>query len=210
VSPGPLQTYKRKRDFSRTPEPAPAEPSPARPRRLRVEKGRFVIQKHDATRLHYDFRLEAGGVLKSWAVPKGPSTRPADKRLAVMTEDHPLAYERFEGVIPEGAYGGGPVIVWDRGRYINLTTEHGRLIPLADGIRRGHIRFWLHGRKLNGGWSLIRMGREPKQWLLIKAQDEGVNFPPDPVRDQPVSVLSGKTLEQVAANKRARSWHSNR
>jgi DNA ligase D-like protein (predicted 3'-phosphoesterase) len=198
-----LRTYHTKRNFNRTPEPTGGSPS-------KIKKLRFVIQKHDATRLHYDFRLEAEGVLKSWAVPKGPSTHPEDKRLAVMTEDHPLDYAGFEGVIPEGEYGGGPVIVWDNGRYVNLTTKDGKIISLSQGIAKGHITFWLQGKKLNGAWSLIRLHDSPKNWLLVKKEDEGVNFPPDPVTKQPQSVLSGKTVEEIAAGKRSRIWHSNR
>src|SRR5438132_4733421 len=143
----PLARYREKRDFRNTPEP--------RPRTLRRggKRPRFVIQKHDATSLHYDFRLEVDGVLKSWAVPKGPSTDPRDKRLAMPTEDHPLEYADFEGVIPEGEYGAGPVIVWDAGTYRNLTERDGREIPMAEGLRRGHVKVWLDGRKLRGAYS---------------------------------------------------------
>src|SRR5438477_12454147 len=149
----PLQTYRNKRDFTLTPEPAGTfkERRPKRPI--------FVIQKHDATRLHYDFRIEAEGVLKSWAVPKGPSTNPQDKRLAMPTEDHPMSYGRFEGLIPEGNYGAGPVIVWDIGTYRNLSE-----VPIEEGLRNGRVKIWLNGKKLKGGYALARTGMRPEKW----------------------------------------------
>jgi DNA ligase D-like protein (predicted 3'-phosphoesterase) len=190
----PLREYRRKRDFGRTPEPS------ERGRRRRAP--RFVIQKHDASSLHYDFRLEAGGVLKSWAVPKGPSTDPRDKRLAMPTEDHPLSYGDFEGLIPEGEYGAGPVIVWDTGTYRNLTEEEGTEIPVEEAVDRGHVKVWLEGAKLRGGWSLRRTeigrSRRPK-WLLVKLRDEEADARRRPVSSQPESVLTGRTIEDVAA-----------
>jgi DNA ligase D-like protein (predicted 3'-phosphoesterase) len=152
-----------------------------------------VIQKHAATRLHYDFRLEVEGVLKSWAVPKGPSLDPRDRRLAVEVEDHALDYGDFEGVIGEGRYGAGAVIVWDAGEYRNLDEDR----TMADAIEGGHARFWLDGRKLRGGWSLQRM--RDRDWLLIKRRDEGADARRRPTSTQPESVLSGRTVEQVAA-----------
>jgi DNA ligase D-like protein (predicted 3'-phosphoesterase) len=155
---------------------------------------RFVIQKHDATSLYYDFRLEAEGVLKSWAVPKGPSTDPREKRLAMPTEDHPLAYADFEGVIPEGEYGAGTVIVWDRGSYRDLGEE-----PVERALERGHATVWLEGEKLRGGYALTRIGKGKRErWLLVKMDDEGADRRRNPVSSQPESVLSGKTIEQVA------------
>jgi DNA ligase D-like protein (predicted 3'-phosphoesterase) len=154
----------------------------------------FVIQKHDATSLHYDFRLEVDGVLKSWAVPKGPSTDPRDKRLAMRVEDHPLSYGDFEGVIGEG-YGAGTVIVWDTGPYRNLTDK-----PMAEAIEDGHVTFWLEGKKLQGGFSLRRIARERgrERWLLVKKDDEEADRRRNPVSTQPESVLSGKTIEEMA------------
>src|SRR5215468_12072422 len=150
-----LEEYKRKRDFRRTPEPAGA-PSPAAPRgRVRAATPAplaYVIQKHAATRLHYDFRLELGGVLKSWAVPKGPSLDPGEKRLAVEVEDHPIDYGGFEGVIPEGQYGGGTVLLWDRGIWIPADPD-----PAA-AFGKGTLKFELRGEKLHGNWALVRMG----------------------------------------------------
>src|SRR5438094_8564096 len=139
-----LEKYAEKRDFTKTAEPKAGKSKDK-------SSLTFVIQKHDASRLHYDFRLEVDGVLKSWAVPKGPSTDPRDKRLAVPTEDHPLSYRDFEGVIPQGEYGGGTVIVWDAGTYRPLTDE-----PFGEALRRGHAAFWLDGHKLRGGYALER------------------------------------------------------
>jgi DNA ligase D-like protein (predicted 3'-phosphoesterase) len=184
-----LRRFRDKRDFSKTPEPHG---------RGRREHGRgeprFVIQKHAASSLHYDFRLEADGVLKSWAVPKGPSLDPREKRLAMPTEDHPLAYGDFEGVIPEGQYGAGEVIVWDTGTYRVLGDE-----AAADALEDGHLSFWLEGEKLRGGYALTRMGGGGRErWLLVKKDDEGADRRRNPVSTQPESVRSGKTIEQLA------------
>ena len=190
---GSLKDYQEKRDFKRTPEPAggrgPGSHEPI-----------FVIQKHAARRLHYDFRLEVDGVLKSWAIPKGPSTDPQDKRLAVPTEDHPLAYAGFEGVIPPGEYGGGTVLVWDTGSYRNLTEKKGEAIPMGQGVAHGHVKVWLEGRKLKGGYALTRFrtGKD-ESWLLVKADDAGADPRRNPVADEPQSVLSGRTIEEVSS-----------
>jgi DNA ligase D-like protein (predicted 3'-phosphoesterase) len=188
-----LSRYRTKRDFTRTPEP------PARAGRAR-KRPRFVIQQHDATAMHYDFRLEADGVLKSWAVPKGPSTDPRDKRLAMPTEDHPIAYGNFEGVIPEGEYGAGPVIVWDAGTYRNLTERDGREVPMGEALRRGHAKFWLEGTKLRGGYALTRTpvgGGGRDKWLLVKLKDEEADARRNPVSTQPESVISGRSIADV-------------
>jgi DNA ligase D-like protein (predicted 3'-phosphoesterase) len=193
-----LDEYRRKRDFGRTPEPAGRK-------RKRGKAPRFVIQKHDATALHYDFRLEAGGGLKSWAVPKGPSTDPRDKRLAMPTEDHPLDYIDFEGLIPERQYGAGPVIVWDTGTYRNLTEEDGNEVPVEDAVGRGHVKVWLEGKKIRGGYSLrrTRIGDSQREkWLLVKLKDEEADARRNPVSTQPESVKTGRTIEQVAAQGR--------
>jgi DNA ligase D-like protein (predicted 3'-phosphoesterase) len=184
-----LRRFRDKRDFSKTPEPR----GRGRGRRGRGEP-RFVIQKHAASSLHYDFRLEADGVLKSWAVPKGPSLDPREKRLAMPTEDHPLAYGDFEGVIPEGQYGAGEVIVWDAGTYRVLGDE-----DAGDALADGHLSFWLEGEKLRGGYALTRMGGGGRErWLLVKKDDEGADRRRNPVSTQPESVRSGKTVEQLA------------
>ena len=153
----------------------------------------FVIQKHAARQLHYDFRLEVDGVLKSWAVPKGPSTDPRDKRLAVPTEDHPLEYAGFEGVIPEGEYGGGTVLVWDTGSYRNLTEKKGEAIPMGQAVAHGHVKVWLEGGKLKGGYALTRFktGKD-EAWLLVKADDEAPTpgatpWPTNPSRSSPAA-----------------------
>ena len=160
----------------------------------------FVIQKHRATSLHYDFRLEVDGVLRSWAVPRGPSTDPRDKRLAVEVEDHALEYASFEGRLPEGTYGAGAVIVWDTGPYRNLNERDGREVSMAAALDGGHASFWLEGHKLAGGWSLSRFreGAKP-QWLLVKRRDEHADARRRPTSTQPESVISGRTIETVAA-----------
>ncbi len=192
-----LEEYRRKRHFERTPEPK-GDPPPAQEGRM------FLVQKHDASRLHYDFRLEHDGVLKSWAVPKGPSYNPADKRLAVEVEDHPLEYGSFEGVIPAGEYGGGTVLLWDRG-----TWE-----PEEDprrALKRGKLSFTLHGEKLRGGWTLIRMqgkrNADGRQWLLVKQDDEHADPALDVLEEQPRSVVSGRSLEEITTD-RDRTWNS--
>jgi DNA ligase D-like protein (predicted 3'-phosphoesterase) len=160
-----------------------------------------VVQQHQARSLHYDFRLEAEGVLKSWAVPKGPPADPADKRLATMTEDHPLDYEDFEGAIPAGEYGAGQVIVWDAGRYENQTTDSGgHPVDLPEAIGRGHVSVFLHGKKLRGGYALTRLRRRGREdWLLVKKSDEFAGG--DPVAARPESVKSGKSIEEIASGK---------
>jgi DNA ligase D-like protein (predicted 3'-phosphoesterase) len=187
-----LKDYQEKRNFRRTPEPAGQESGTSR-------EPIFVIQKHAARHLHYDFRLEVEGVLKSWAVPKGPSTDPKDKRLAVPTEDHPLEYAGFEGVIPEGEYGAGTVMVWDTGPYRNLTEKKGEAIPMAQAVAHGHVKVWLEGRKLKGGYALNRFktGRD-ESWLLVKVDDEAADPRRNPVADEPRSALTGRTLEEIA------------
>jgi len=155
---------------------------------------RFVIQQHDATTLHYDFRLEVGGTLRSWAVPKGPSTNPRVKRLAVEVADHRLEHADFEGVAG-GRRGSGAVIIWDEGHYVNLDQAQ----TMAQSIEAGHVKFWLEGRKLHGGWTLQRTGLEAKvQWLLIKRRDEHADARRDPASDEPASVRSGRTVAQAA------------
>lgn len=191
-----LKAYLGKRDFRRTPEPLGGS-------RKRAALGPiFVVQKHDASRLHYDFRLEVDGVLKSWAVPKGPSTDPQEKRLAVPTEDHPLEYAAFEGVIPAGEYGAGTVLVWDTGVFRNLTEKKGRRLPLAEALEHGHLKVWLEGVRLRGGYALTRFktGKD-EAWLLVKMEDEEADPSRDPVSTEPASVLSGRTLEEIAASR---------
>jgi DNA ligase D-like protein (predicted 3'-phosphoesterase) len=151
---------------------------------------RFVIQKHAARSLHYDFRLEAGGALASWAVPKGPSTDPREKRLAMRVEDHSLEYGDFEGRIPEG-YGAGAVIVWDRGTYRNLTED----VPIERAIAYGHVAIWLEGEKLRGGWTMQHT--DGRRWLLIKRRDEEADARRNPVSTRPDSVISGRGVEDL-------------
>jgi bifunctional non-homologous end joining protein LigD len=198
---GSLREYKRKRDFKRTSEPEGAVKART------AKRLRFVVQKHRASHLHYDFRLEAGGVLKSWAIPKGPSLNPADKRLAMHVEDHPLDYYDFEGVIPEGNYGAGEVIVWDYGWY---TLVEGN--DPAREIAKGKIKFFLNGHKLKGIFTLVKMhGRanDEKAWLLIKENDEYADRKWD-VELHARSAKSDRTLDDVADNPRSKKWLSSR
>jgi DNA ligase D-like protein (predicted 3'-phosphoesterase) len=193
-----LGEYRRKRDFRKTREPAGGR-SQAGPETI------FVVQKHAASRLHYDFRLEVEGVLKSWAVPKGPSTDPREKRLAVAVEDHPIEYAGFEGVIPEGEYGGGTVLVWDTGTYQNITEQGGGVVPAAEAIEGGHLRVQLMGRKLKGGYALTRVAREAggrERWILVKMRDQQAEEGREVVRERPESALTGRTIEQVAREER--------
>ena len=187
-----LAEYRRKRRFAVTPEPAGA----TRPGRRGAKTLAFVVQKHSATRLHYDFRLERKGVLLSWAVPKGPSLDPSVKRLAVQVEDHPLEYASFEGIIPRGEYGGGTVMIWDRGTWLPE-------VPDVDAaLARGELKFVLRGRKLRGGWVLVRTRRTEAgkpQWLLLKHRDAFVSTE-DITVTQPRSVVSKRLLAEIA-------WH---
>jgi DNA ligase D-like protein (predicted 3'-phosphoesterase) len=187
-----LEKYKAKRNFAVTSEPKGGKPLPKKVKGA----SRFVIQKHAARSLHYDLRLEVGGVLKSWAVPKGPSTDPREKRLAVQVEDHPIDYADFEGVIGSG-YGAGQVIVWDTGTYRSLTEG-----PIEKALEKGHLSVWLEGQKLRGGWTLqrTRAGAKP-QWLFIKRRDEGADARRNPVNTQPQSVRSGRTVEDLAEDR---------
>ncbi|MDX1694338.1 MAG: DNA polymerase ligase N-terminal domain-containing protein [Ketobacteraceae bacterium] len=159
----------------------------------------FVIQKHDATTLHYDFRIEVDGVLKSWAVPKGPSMDPEDKRLAMPTEDHRLSYGDFEGVIPEGEYGAGKVLLWDRGSYRNLKENK---VSVARQLEQGEVTIFLEGQKISGGFALVRTDQQNKddreKWLLIKMDDDHADARRNPVSTQTASVKSGKELEEIA------------
>ncbi|MGZ5916897.1 MAG: DNA polymerase ligase N-terminal domain-containing protein, partial [Methyloceanibacter sp.] len=194
-----LAEYKAKRDFKKTPEPGPE--------RKRSTGNSFVIQKHAARRTHFDFRLEHDGVLKSWAVTKGPSLDPAQKRLAVRTEDHPLEYGGFEGVIPKGEYGGGPVMIWDRG-----TWE-----PIGDpdeGLAKGDLKFRLHGERLNGDFVLVRMkprkgDGKRENWLLIKKRDDYAHAGDEPTQTYDTSVVSGRSMPAIETGD-VPVWNSNR
>jgi bifunctional non-homologous end joining protein LigD len=189
-----LKAYAAKRTFEKTPEPPP------RGRVSRKKHRVFVVQKHQARALHYDLRLELDGVLKSWAVPKGPSLDPSVKRLAVMVEDHPLDYQDFEGTIPEGSYGAGTVIVWDKGPYhhpsVTAGEDGGKL--LAAGLAKGDLKFVLHGEKLRGEFALVKTAKDDRSWLLIKKRDRYATA--GNVLAEKRSVASGRTLEEVAAS----------
>ncbi|MFP3951204.1 MAG: DNA polymerase ligase N-terminal domain-containing protein [Candidatus Bathyarchaeia archaeon] len=184
-----LREYNMKRNFDKTSEPMGKINSSDR-------EPIFVIQKHDASTLHYDLRIQVEGVLKSWAVPKGPSTDPKIRRLAIPTEDHPIEYARFEGVIPEGEYGAGTVMVWDYGTYRNLKDEK----SMRGALNDGEATLWLEGEKLHGGYALIRTGKpETGRWLLIKMRDEEAKTGIDITEERPESAISGLTLEEIAS-----------
>jgi len=189
-----LTAYRKKRDFKKTKEPAGKKKGGGK-------RPIFVIQQHAARAMHYDFRLQIAGVLVSWAVPKGPSLNPKTKRLAVMTEDHPMEYSKFEGIIPKGEYGAGPVIVWDRGTYKNLREKEGKPVPMETCLREGRIEIFLRGKKLKGAFALIRTrwyeGNKSTKgnWLLIKMKDEYADARRNPVSSEPESVKTGKTIK---------------
>src|SRR5450432_3688441 len=208
-----LEKYNEKRRFNQTPEPEGT---------LARETGRrFVVQKHHASRLHYDFRLEMEGVLKSWAVPKGPSLDPADKRLAMQVEDHPVSYFDFEGNIPEGNYGAGTVMVWDVGTWEPLSPEpvNGKYLPgtaaeASAMLKKGDFKIRLHGKRMKGDFALIHMkGRRPgskgTEWLLIKKHDDEAVEGYD-INEFDSSVLSKQSMAQIAGDKESAEWESNR
>ncbi len=202
-----LAEYRRKRDFAKTPEPsgAPLDAGPA-------GALQFVIQKHDATALHYDLRLEVHGVMKSWAVPRGLSVDPADKRLAMEVEDHPMEYNSFEGTIPEGEYGGGTVLLWDRGTYwpdeARANEDHES--AMTEGHAAGKISFFLEGERLRGSWALVRTdgGAKPK-WLVIKHRDRYAKPGFDITEAYITSVETGRTLEEIATDAGSDTWSSD-
>lgn len=196
-----LKRYRDRRDFRRSPEPS------GNGGRKVASRPIFVIQKHDASQLHYDFRLELDGVLKSWAVPRGPSPDPRERRLAVATEDHPLDYADFEGVIPREEYGGGTVMVWDAGTWKNRSRDDDdKPVSAGRALEAGKLSFELWGRKLTGGWALVRMGGGDSgpdnndNWLLIKQKDEHADARRKPLSSQPDSVLTARSLQEIAAD----------
>jgi bifunctional non-homologous end joining protein LigD len=198
-----LEAYQEKRKFQKTPEPKPKL-------RRKGESLSFVVQKHAARAVHYDLRLEMGGVLKSWAVPKGPSLNPSVKRLAVMVEDHPLDYRDFEGLIPEGNYGAGGVIIWDRGIYRHPSAGNGREGErlLAEGLRKGDLKFVLEGEKLRGEFALVKTRQDEKSWLLIKKRDHFAT--PEEILAQNRSAASGRTLEEISETGQQRTFREKK
>lgn len=193
-----LTEYRRKRDFGKTAEPAGAAPAA---RRKQAAKLAFVIQKHAASHLHFDLRLELDGVMLSWAVPKGPNLDPSVKRLAMQVEDHPIEYNTFEGTIPKGEYGGGTVMLWDRGTYASAGPD-GDVAELRRGYEKGDFKFVLHGKRLRGSWVLVRTRRGDErrpQWLLIKHRDEFAQPRTEIVADVVTSVTTGRTMDEIAA-----------
>ena len=189
-----LAEYRRKRDFTRTREPAGGKAAAG-------TRLAYVIQKHAASHLHFDLRLELDGVMKSWAVPKGPSLDPTVKRLAMQVEDHPIEYNKFEGTIPQGEYGGGTVMLWDRGTYTAPGDEPDPEAALRRGYEKGDFKFELHGKRLHGSWVLVRIRRdeERRQWLLIKHRDEFAEEGADIVAEEQTSVATGRTMEEISS-----------
>ena len=195
-----LDEYNRKRDFSKTGEPSGKPRAKRRKGAPKRRHPRFAFQKHAATSLHYDLRLEVGDVLASWAIPKGPSLDPREKRLAMRTEDHPLEYLTWEGVIPKGEYGGGEMIVWDRGVYQNISkTRSGREMDIDEALEKGDLKLFLLGEKIRGPYALVRTSDpgDRERWLLIKKRGEGADARRKPTSTQPESVLSGRTIEDL-------------
>lgn len=187
-----LKEYKKKRNFTETPEP-----SGQKKEKKKSKKPIFVIQKHAASHLHYDFRLEIEGVLVSWAVPKGLSTDPRVKRLAIRTEDHPFDYAKFEGVIPEGQYGGGTVMVWDYGTYKNIKKKKDKLVPMEQCLKDGQIEVWLEGKKIQGGYALHLFRKKEDQWLLVKMKDDKADARRNPTSTEKKSALTNRTMNQI-------------
>jgi bifunctional non-homologous end joining protein LigD len=191
----PLAEYQKKRDFTRTLEPKGKSP-------VRRSTLAFVIQKHAARNLHFDLRLELDGVMKSWAVPKGPSLDPAVKRLAMQVEDHPVEYNSFEGTIPAGEYGGGTVMLWDRGTYTFWEEDPDPVERLREGYAKGDFKFELRGKRLQGTWVLVRIKRgdpDKPQWLLIKHRDEFAKPGSEIVEEEVTSVATGRTMDEITA-----------
>jgi bifunctional non-homologous end joining protein LigD len=198
-----LQVYRSKRDFAKTSEPR------GRPRGTGRELA-YVIQKHDASHLHFDLRLEVDGVMKSWAVPRGPSVNPAVKRLAVQVEDHPVEYNTFEGIIPKGEYGGGTVMIWDRGSWRFGGDDPDQTRGIREGLRLGKLEILLQGRRLRGAWVLVRTGKQGSkpQWLLIKQRDRHAGDGPEPVERYTRSVVTRRTMAGIAdhAERTGKRW----
>ena len=197
-----LGEYRRKRDFSMTAEPRGR-------RRKATRKLAYVVQKHAASHLHFDLRLELDGVMKSWAVPKGPSLDPAVKRLAMQVEDHPIEYNRFEGTIPQGEYGGGTVMIWDRGTYTyGGVNQDDPVEALRRGYAKGDFKFVLHGERLGGSWVLVRTRRgdaRRPQWLLIKHRDDVAEPGSEVVEEYQSSAVTGRTMDEIAAGRKPRA-----
>ena len=184
-----LKKYSAKRDLKKSKEPAGKKKKP-------TKRPIFVVQEHRSRALHYDFRIEIDGVLKSWAVPKGPSLNPRVKRLAVPTEDHPYDYAKFEGVIPKGHYGAGPVMVWDKGTFKNIKEKDGKIVPLKKCYKDGSIEIFLRGKKLKGAFALIKT-KMGNNWLLIKMKDEYASARKNPVKSETKSAKTGRTMTQI-------------